>query len=46
MITQDDQKFKYVGQDPNQIYTILLSIGDKVIETESIKILIEMLRKI
>jgi hypothetical protein len=31
IITQEDQKFKYVGQDPNQTYNILLSIGDKVI---------------
>ncbi len=31
-IYQEDQKFKFVGNDPRQMYAILQSIGDKVIE--------------
>ena len=45
-ISQDDQKFKLVGTDPNQLYVLLKNIGEKVIEAESIKLYIEMMRKI
>lgn len=45
-IQQQDQKFRYIGQDPQEVYTILQSIGEKVIEAESIKIFIEMMRKV
>ena len=45
-ITKEDQQFKYAGQDPRKVYNILQSIGEKVIEAESLKILIEMVRKI
>ena len=45
-ISREDQQFKYAGQDRQKIYNILQSIGEKVIEAESLKILIEMMRKI
>ena len=45
-IKKEDQQFKYAGQDPSKLYNLLQSIGVKVIEAESLKIMIEMVRKI
>lgn len=45
-ITADDQKFRFVGTNPAETYSLLQSIGEKVIEAESIKIFVEMMRKI
>ena len=45
-IREEDKKFMYAGQDPNQLYSILLVLGEKVIEAESLKILMEMMRKV
>ncbi len=45
-ISADDQKFRFVGTNPSETYTLLQSIGEKVIEAESIKIFIEMMRKV
>lgn len=45
-IYADDQKFRLVGTNPAETYTVLQSIGEKVIEAESIKIFVEMMRKI
>jgi hypothetical protein len=45
-ISKDDQQFRYAGQDPHKMYSILQAIGEKVVEAESIKVLIEMMRKV
>ena len=45
-ISKEDQQFKYAGQDPQKLYNILQVIGEKVIEAESLKILIEMMKKV
>jgi hypothetical protein len=45
-ITRDDQQFTFAGQDPLKIYNIMQVIGEKVIEAESIRILMEMMRKV
>lgn len=45
-ITLEDQKFKHVRDDTRQYYTLLQAIGEKVIEAESMKIFIEMMRKL
>jgi hypothetical protein len=45
-VTQEDHKFKVAGADPKQLYILLRNIGEKVIEAESIKLYIEMMRKI
>ena len=46
LITQEDHKFKIVGTDPKQLYVLLRNIGEKVIQAESIKLYIEMIKKI
>lgn len=40
LITLEDQKFRFLGSDPAQYYTILQVIGERVIEAESMKIFI------
>lgn len=45
-ISGEDQKFRFVGSDPRETYAVLQSIGEKVIEAESIKIFVEMMRKV
>lgn len=45
-ISSEDQRFRFVGNSPRETYVILQSIGEKVIEAESIKIFVEMMRKV
>lgn len=45
-ISKEDITFKYAGQDPSKLYNILQAVGEKIIEAESIKILLEMMRKV
>lgn len=45
-ITIEDQKFRFVGNDPRDYYALLQAIGERVIEAESMKIFIEMMRKV
>lgn len=45
-ITLEDQKFRFLSSDPGQYYAVLQAIGERVIEAESMKIFIEMMRKV